>query len=288
MADVDQRRWWWDAMSTPEGRAPADEIVNRALRWREIERHLGGVRTVLDVGGGTGAFSIPLARRGFEVTHVDFSPEMLADAQANAEDVSGIEFVEANAVDLSSLPSGAYDLVLNLDGAISFCGTRAVDALRESARLTGRTLIVTVSHRAWMSALWISRSIDATGEVLPAALEMFEHGLWQRGDEPGDELGDAVFGEAGAGGEPGPLRSFLPEEHAGLIRATGMYVERVGGLGSMSLLCTAEAVARVREDQPLLERFIDLCDRFDRDVMPHGPGTRQRAGLIAVAHRARP
>jgi 2-polyprenyl-3-methyl-5-hydroxy-6-metoxy-1,4-benzoquinol methylase len=30
---------------------------------------LGGVRTVLDAGAGTGRFSIPLARQGFQVTH---------------------------------------------------------------------------------------------------------------------------------------------------------------------------------------------------------------------------
>ena len=29
--------------------------------------------------------------------------------------------------------------------------------------------------------------------------------------------------------------------------------------------------------------FVDLCERFDLEVLPDGPGSKQRAGLIAVA-----
>ncbi len=48
----------WDAMAAVEEDDLADEAMNRALRWREIERHLAGVNTVLDLGAGTGAFSM--------------------------------------------------------------------------------------------------------------------------------------------------------------------------------------------------------------------------------------
>jgi len=80
--DFDRERAWWDAKAPEEEQDLADEAINRALRWREIELHLAAVRTVLDIGAGTGAFSIPLARRGFAATHVDFSPAMLAPSPA--------------------------------------------------------------------------------------------------------------------------------------------------------------------------------------------------------------
>lgn len=64
-----------------------DEKINRELRWREIEKHLSaGINTILDVGGATGAFSIPLAERGFKVVHFDLADEMIAIAKRKAEE----------------------------------------------------------------------------------------------------------------------------------------------------------------------------------------------------------
>jgi hypothetical protein len=42
-------------------------------------------------------------------------------------------------------------------------------------------------------------------------------------------------------------------------------------------------LAQVGQDEALFAAFLDLGERFDREVLPDGPGTRQRAGLIAVA-----
>lgn len=53
---------------------------------REIfQRHAAvPVRTVLDLGCGTGNHALPLARRGYRVTGVDLSPQMLACADRKA------------------------------------------------------------------------------------------------------------------------------------------------------------------------------------------------------------
>jgi SAM-dependent methyltransferase len=44
------------------------------------------LRTILDLGCGTGGHAVPLARRGFEVAGVDQSPDMLAQARRKAAD----------------------------------------------------------------------------------------------------------------------------------------------------------------------------------------------------------
>jgi SAM-dependent methyltransferase len=276
--DFTRERQWWDAKAPSEEQDLADEAVNRALRWREIERHLAGVRTVLDVGAGTGAFSIPLAQRGFAVTHVDFSPAMLALARQSAEELENVQFAEANATALP-LPDRSFDLVLNMDGAISFCGSLAEQALQETCRVTRKVLILTVSHRAWMIPVWVSASVKVAGRFVPAVGAMFDRGEWHQDQFPENPL----LSKGVTQDYFGAFRAFLPGELRTLLEGAGMRVLRCGGLGSLANLCGPEAVERVRQDTSLFQDFVDLCERFDQEVLPEGPGTRQRAGLIAVA-----
>ncbi len=278
--DFNREKAWWEAKSPEEEHDLGDEAVNRALRWREIERHLAGVHTVLDVGAGTGAFSIPLAQRGFAVTHVDFSPAMLDLAREKAEGLQNMQFVEANAAALP-FPDHSFDLVLNMDGAISFCGSLAEQVLRETCRVTRKKLILTVSHRAWMIPIWVSASVKVAGRILPAVEAMFERGEWHQQQFPENPLlSKGVTQDYFPG-----FRAFLPGELRAILEEAGMRVLRCGGLGTLANFCGPEAVeqAHQHQNEALFQDFLDLCERFDREVLPDGPGTKQRAGLIAVA-----
>ena len=54
----------------------------------------GPVQTILDLGCGTGSHALLLARRGYQVTGVDRSQEMLAQArQKAASDASGSGYI---------------------------------------------------------------------------------------------------------------------------------------------------------------------------------------------------
>lgn len=182
--DFGREKQWWDAKAPKEEQDLADEAINRALRWREIERHLKEVETILDVGAGTGAFSILLAQRGYSVTHLDFSPAMLEIARQKAQNVKNIRFIEGNAVDLSQFLDRSFDLVLNMDGAISFCGSEAKRAILESCRVTKKKLIITVSHRTWMVSCWVTASLEAAGRFLPAVYAMLDRGEWHQEQFP--------------------------------------------------------------------------------------------------------
>jgi ubiquinone/menaquinone biosynthesis C-methylase UbiE len=273
---------WWDAKAPKEEQDLADEAINRALRWREIESHLDGVKTILDVGAGTGAFSIALARRGFSVTHLDFSPEMLKIAKRKAQGINCISFIKGNAVDLSGFRDSSFDLVLNLDGAVSFCGSEAEKALSESCRVSRKKLIITVSHRAWMVPVWTTFILEQTGRFLPTVYAMLDKGEWHQEQFP--ENATLIKGQT-TQDYFGAFMAFLPSELRKILERAGMRVLRVGGLGSLANLCGKETVQKILKDQTLFQEFLDLCERFDREVLPDGPGTCQRAGLIAVAER---
>jgi SAM-dependent methyltransferase len=279
----DRERLWWDAKAASEERDSDDEAVNRALRWREIERHLAGIRTILDVGGGTGAFSIPLARRGYEVTHLDHSPVMLALAREKAAGTPSIRLVEGSSTDLRMFADRSFDLVLNTDGAISFCGELAERALAESCRVARRKLVATVTSLGWLVPVLLSGSLLTAGNILPAAISMLNRRRWRQDEYPDNEL----LTRGTTQGYFGPLRAFTSVELRRLVEANGLSTLRVGGLGSLAGLCDREVVRAAVSDPVQYERFLDMCEQFDREVMPDGPGTRVRAGLIAVAARDR-
>lgn len=96
-------REFWDA------RVPDTEALT--VHQEVILRRAGEVSglEVLELGCGTGALSGELARRGAEVTAVDFSEGMLESARRRHPD-KGIVFVQSNALDLH-LPR-RFDLVV--------------------------------------------------------------------------------------------------------------------------------------------------------------------------------
>ncbi len=280
LVDFDRERLWWDAKAPDEERDLQDEAINRALRWREIERHLDGVESILDIGGGTGAFSIPLARRGFRVTHVDFSPAMLDIARQKAKGTENIEFIEANSTDLP-FEDRSFDLVLNMDGAISFCGSQADRALAETCRVAKSKIIVTVSNRAALIPGWVRSSISKCDGFMFAVREMVTNGEWHQDQFPDN----ALLTMGTTQNYVGAIKAFVASELRCLLELHSMSISRIGAIGSLACLCGADAVQRIASDETLLAEFVDICDYYDRAILPEGPGTWQRAGLIAVATR---
>ena len=120
-------------------------------------------------------------------------------------------------------------------------------------------------------------------DFLPATTRnveaMFERGEWHQEQFPENPLlSKGVTQDYFPG-----FRAFLPGELRAILKEAGMRVLRCGGLGTLANFCGSEAIEQVCQDKALLQDFVDLCERFDLEVLPDGPGTKQRAGLIAVA-----
>ena len=100
-------------LKTSSGRLRSD------LAWENLQSFLptpAPVRRVLDLGGGTGAMSLRLAGKGFQVTLLDSSAEMLGIARKEAEAngvAAQISFRNADAGQLHELfQPESFDLVV--------------------------------------------------------------------------------------------------------------------------------------------------------------------------------
>lgn len=92
----------------------------------------------LDLGCGTGMNSIFLAKNGFKVTGVDISKMAIKYAKENAKkEKVDIEFIAANATDLSFLGDKKFDLILdwaNLHGILEERRNKYVSELIKHTR----------------------------------------------------------------------------------------------------------------------------------------------------------
>ncbi len=148
--------------------------------------------------------------------------------------------------------------------------------IAESCRVTRGVLIATVSHKACAVPTWIHYSMRAAGRILPAVHEMMATGRWDVGQFPDNALlypGVCRF----------PLlQAYTADELARAVRGHGLEVVTARGLGSLTHLLLPHAVAGIPPAE--LEA---LCAAFDADILPDGPGSFRRAGLLAVARRPR-
>jgi S-adenosylmethionine-dependent methyltransferase len=102
-------------------RARPRTAVRTAVVWEVLREALGGLAArvdvvqVLDIGGGTGGFAVPLAELGYAVTVVDPSPDALAALERRAAETG-----------TASLVRGLHG---DADGVIELLGPGSVDAV---------------------------------------------------------------------------------------------------------------------------------------------------------------
>ena len=115
---LEEIRQYWNSRAEGYTLSNREELEDehRIFLWeQQIRRALNGriCRHVLDVGCGPGFFSVLLARLGYEVTAVDYTENMLAEARKNAAHYGvDIDFRRMDAQKLD-FEDGIFDLVIS-------------------------------------------------------------------------------------------------------------------------------------------------------------------------------
>jgi SAM-dependent methyltransferase len=172
MTDVlDRIREFWDADSRTYDATKSHAISDalEAAAWRQALR--GSLpeppAKVLDVGAGTGALALLAAELGYEVTALDLSPRMRANAERKAK-ARGLEsrmaFVVGSA---DEPPSGPFDAVLERHVLWTLPDPRG--SLRAWADVAGRLVLfegvwgqTDPAQRVKDAAAWLLRRLMRT------------------------------------------------------------------------------------------------------------------------------
>jgi SAM-dependent methyltransferase len=181
--------------------APVDELLLAAL-GADI-----AAATVLDCGGGTGRFAVPLAVAGARVTVVDVSVDALATLLRRADEAGVAERVRAVQGEVEALDPAIggeqFDLVL---------AHGVLDALDDLA--VGFAAIVAATRPGGLVSLLVDNPAAA---VLTRALA--------------GELEAAEREVAALGDERGPAGGATPQTVARLCAAHGLALEQQHGIG---------------------------------------------------------
>jgi SAM-dependent methyltransferase len=212
-----------DAFTFPRRTAVVDRLrarssVRTAVVWKVLRGVLADraqrtdrpVLEILDAGGGTGNFAVPLAELGHHVTVVDPSPDALAALERRATEAGVTERVrgvQGDANDLLDVVGPEHADVVLCHGVLEMVDDPA-EALANMVRAVreGGTVSVLAANR---NAVALSRAIAGHFAEAKHALED-PHGRW---------------------GAPDPMpRRFALDELAALVVSVGLHVGAVHGV----------------------------------------------------------
>ena len=108
-----------------------------------IHRHAPAGGKLLEVGAGTGRYSIALAREGYDVTAVELVEHNLSVLREKGGHLTNLMSHQGDALDLSRFPDGSFDMTLVLGPMYHLYDPGDVQtAIREAIRVTKKGCVL--------------------------------------------------------------------------------------------------------------------------------------------------
>ncbi len=253
--------------ATARGSQPARRVVRTAVVWEALQQALAtahrdsdGPLDVVDVGGGTGGFAVPLAELGHRVTVVDPSPDALAALERRAREV-GVT-VTALQGDASDLAEVVADVVTRGGADLVLC--HGVLEHVDDPQAAVAAIALVLRPGGLLSLLAANRNAVVVSRALSGRFDQARHAL----DDP-----DGRFGP----GDPLPRR-FTAEGLTDLVREAGLEIAVLHGVRAFADLVPG---GLVDAEPGAAEALLDL----ERAVSDRDDFRAQATALHVVARR---
>jgi ubiquinone/menaquinone biosynthesis C-methylase UbiE len=141
--------------------------MQTAIYWKEMERFLNNLKkgsNILDLGCGTGRFSIKLAKMGFNVTALDGCARNLKILERESEKRGfAIKTINSELHDLSDMDANSFDAIIALE---SICYTEHYrKALEEMKRVSKPGCVWLISVENFIPSLICSPDIKVSRQM---------------------------------------------------------------------------------------------------------------------------
>ncbi|MBO4639951.1 MAG: class I SAM-dependent methyltransferase [Treponema sp.] len=156
----------------------------------------GAEISVLDLGGGAGVYSFPLAKKGYKVTLADLSETLLGQAKKQKEEDKVENLIscdQVNATDLSCYKDNSFDVVLLFGPLYHFTEKderkKCVAEIRRVLKTGGKVFVSFIPHLSGSIALvqrfcWSPDQVD-----INTLEECFDSGKFKNLSENGFQEG---------------------------------------------------------------------------------------------------
>ena len=111
---TDIREFYNAAWDAEENRLERHQL-EADITWRYVNLYLPPRGRLLEIGFGTGAYTFPLANRGYQITAIDLADEYVTRCKAKAEELGlsdKIDFHTGDARKLEGISRGEFEAVL--------------------------------------------------------------------------------------------------------------------------------------------------------------------------------
>ena len=152
---------------------------------RYIQKFLKPGAKILEIGAGTGCYSIALAKMGYDVTAVDLTPKHVEIMKQKSKRLKNFRCMVADALDLSMFEDNSFDMVLNFGPMYHMFNQKDKNkVIKETLRVAKKNAVCMFAYLACSSLMTayalrqntvskLFSSMDKTGRIKDIPEQVF-------------------------------------------------------------------------------------------------------------------